>query len=114
MDQDQSSNDKEKEQKRIYDINQKVGYKFIEKLKNELAVTYKEPKVLLSEFTFDKGYYGNFNGRQYIRDSACDTFYIGALTGNLEKFKAGVEEMLKAQEGHEHEPAISENGSKIN
>jgi len=102
----------DREQKRIYDINQEIGYNFIERLK-KLANTYNDPKVLLSEYTFDKGYDGNFNGRKYIRESACDTFYTGALRETLKEFKQGVEEMLKEQ-NNSSEQAISDNGSKIN
>jgi len=110
-----NDNSGDKEQKRIFDINQEIGFKFIERIK-ELANTYEEPKVLLSEYVFDKGYDGNFNGRKCVRESACDTFYTGGARGTLEEFKSGVEEMLKEQNsnGDVKEPAISENGSKIN
>ncbi len=65
-------------------------------------------KFYFQIFSFDKGYYGKFNGRKYVKEGTCDSFYTGALCGELEKFKPGVEEMHKAQKGNE--PAISEIG----
>lgn len=101
-------------QMRIYDINHKLGIEFIDEIK-ELANSYPEPKVLLAEYVFDKGIYGNRKGIENIRNSACDTFYTGALRGGLEDFRAGVESMLKPQKiNSQKKVTISEDGSKIN
>lgn len=102
-------------QMRIYDINHELGRKFIDSIK-ELADSYSDKRVLLSEYVFDKGIHGNRKGRKNIQDSVCDTFYTGALRGGLEDFKSGVEEMLKEQHitKHHTEMPISENGAKIN
>lgn len=105
----------EGQQMRVYDINHELGRKFIDRLK-QLADSYPESKVLLSEYVFDKGTHGNRKGRKNIRESVCDTFYTGALRGSLDDFKSGVEEMLKEQHrlNTYTEPAICENGAKIN
>lgn len=102
-------------QMRIYDINHELGRKFIDSIK-ELADSYPDKKVLLSEYVFDKGIHGNRKGRKNIQESVCDTFYTGALRGGLEDFKSGVEEMLKEQHVTKYhtEKPISENGAKIN
>ena len=103
------------QQMRVYDINHELGRQFIDRIE-ALAKSYDDEKVLLSEYVFDKGIHGNRKGRKNIRESACDTFYTGALRGELEDFKAGVEEMLKEQKRSKYhtESAVSENGSKIN
>lgn len=103
------------QQMRVYDVNNDMGRRFIDRI-DALAKTYSEPKVLLSEYVFDKGHFGNMKGRRNIRESVCDTFYTGALRGGLEDFRAGVEEMVKprTKRGTYSDPAISENGAKIN
>ena len=93
----------EGQQMRVYDINHELGRRFIDRIKT-LAESYPKEKVLLSEYVFDKGVHGNRKGVKQIRESACDTFYIGSLRGTLKDFRPGVEEALK----------ISENGAKIN
>ena len=93
----------EGEQMRIYDINNAVGATFLNELKS-LANSYPEPKILLAEYVFDKGKHGNEKGVKTVRESICDTFYIGSLRGNLENFEANVEKALK----------ISPNGEKLN
>ena len=101
-------------QMRIYDINHKLGRDFIDELK-KLANSYKNPKVLLAEYVFDKGIHGNRKGGDNIRNSICDTFYTGALRGSLKDFRSGVESMLKPQNmGRKIEHPVSEDGSNMN
>lgn len=102
-------------QMRIYDVSHAKGREFIDRIEI-LAQSYPEPKVLLSEYVFDKGIHGNKKGRKNIRESACDTFYTGALRGDLEDFRAGVEEMTQplTRDGKIIDAAISEAGEKMN
>ena len=101
-------------QMRIYDINLDVGRKFIDAIK-KLANSYKEAKATLAEYVFDKGIFGNRKGCDNIRNSICDTFYTGALRGELKDFRTGVESMLKPQNmGRKTELAVSEDGSNMN
>lgn len=91
------------EQMRIYDINNEVGALFLNELK-ELANTYQTPKTLLAEYVFDKGKAGNEKGVKTVRDSICDTFYIGSLRNTLENFAPSVVKALN----------VSPNGLKLN
>ncbi len=96
--------DENGEQMRIYDINNAVGALFLDELK-ALANTYSTPKTLLAEYVFDKGRAGNEKGIKTVRESICDTFYIGSLRSNtLENFAQSVEKALK----------LSPNGLKLN
>lgn len=95
--------DKDGEQKRIYDINNKIGRQFLNELKN-LSLTYDTPKTLLAEYVFDKGKYGNAKGIETIRTSICDAFYLGSLRGTLKDFEKEVAQALE----------VSPNGEKLN
>lgn len=91
------------EQMRIYDINHKIGYQFLDKIQ-ALVDSYPGKKTLLSEYVFDKGKYGNAKGKIAIRNSICNAFFLGSLKGDLSNFRSGVEEAL----------STSPNGEKIN
>lgn len=95
--------DENGKQRRIYDINNEVGCRFIDRLK-ALSNTYPQAKTLLSEFVFDKGKDGNKKGEATIQNSICDAFYIGSLKDGLVNFKEKVTEALR----------ISPNGEKLN
>ena len=95
--------DENGEQKRIYDINNKIGRQFLNELKN-LSLSYDTPKTLLAEFVFDKGKYGNAKGVETVRTSICDSFYLGSLSGTLKNFEDEVSKALK----------VSPKGEKLN
>lgn len=95
--------DENGEQMRIYDINNSIGTQFLNELK-QLAWSYMHTKTLLAEYVFDKGKHGNAKGVQTVRESVCDSFYIGSLRGTLKDFKEQVTKALK----------VSPNGEKLN
>lgn len=91
------------EQIRVYDINNRIGAEFLDALK-ALAGSYAPAKTLLAEYVFDKGKRGNDKGVQTVRESVCDSFYIGSLRGTLEDFRRRVTKALQ----------VSPQGKKLN
>ena len=90
-------------QKRLYDIDSPKGVLFIERLK-DLCDSYKTPKTLLAEYSYDKSPEGFAKAKKNFEKSRCDAFFTGALNEHLGKFKQNIADEFN----------VSPKGEKIN